>query len=478
MKNQIHHHSYDSIFKRLFSNFFFTDKLDLHKLILGGILFFFIIGSYTVVKELQNIVFGTLVGANKVPLAKLLAILILIPMVFFDSFLADRVRRHTLLIIYLTSISFMLLTLSIFLPLDKMNLDTKTLSLSSGEEFSVWVFFLTVEMYMPCIVGTFWAFMNSISNPKGAEKTYAFVVCCSKIGGVITAILCYYFMSTNFSFFQNILDSTRVKSLIFLSAFMLLSALLSLQISLRKFSPEVFHGYRNVSVISEKVEKTGVLSGIKILMKNRYVLGIFMLIFCTDSLNEIVNYQRLLIMIEAAKKSTSGSGIITLSSIAYKNIIHMHIVGFLIAFLVTNGFMRFIGTKLSLFIMPTVATTAIMLYSFNGNQGIIMQLYVLLHALNYSIGTPVRESLYIIANKDIQLKSKFTIDAISLKSSKSFAQSFNYMNANFISSVFGKAGMIICGNIFMMTLCSIWIFTCYNLSKRYSEAIEKNEIIS
>ena len=57
-------------------------------------------------------------------------------------------------------------------------------------------------------------------------------------------------------------------------------------------------------------------------------------------------------------------------------------------------------------------------------------------AMGYTINTPIRESLYIVASKDIQFKAKFTVDAIGLKFARSSGQGFNYFNTHIISKLY------------------------------------------
>ncbi|WP_323722279.1 hypothetical protein [Candidatus Fokinia crypta] len=190
---------------------------------------------------------------------------------------------------------------------------------------------------------------------------------------------------------------------------------------------------------------------------------------CTDAIGEVINYQRLSLMFNQAKSSSSFNDdkIVDLVSTIYSQIAYMQLIAFILSFFIANGLLRFIGIRRSLFIVPIFVGIGITLYFLTGMQQLIICLYVALYALNYSIGTPVRESLYIVTDRDVQVKSKFVIDACAVKMSRSLSHGFNYCNVQYILSAFGKRASIFANNAFMLGFCAIWLCTAYFMGKAY-----------
>ena len=70
------------------------------KFILLTISFAFVLGSYTIAKELKDSIFVSIVGKDHLPMAKLLVIFLLIPAALVYSRLVDVFRRYQLLAFY------------------------------------------------------------------------------------------------------------------------------------------------------------------------------------------------------------------------------------------------------------------------------------------------------------------------------------------------------------------------------------------
>ena len=77
--------------KNIFKNLLDVDRSELVKVILLTISFFFVIGAYTIAKELKDVVFTSIVGLDRryQAYAKIISMLVLIPTIMFHSRLVD-----------------------------------------------------------------------------------------------------------------------------------------------------------------------------------------------------------------------------------------------------------------------------------------------------------------------------------------------------------------------------------------------------
>ena len=82
----------------LFKSMFNVAPHERLKLLLLSITFFFVIASYTIIKELKDSIFVAVVGNGYIPYAKTLTMLVLVPAILFYSFLVDRLRRYHLVV--------------------------------------------------------------------------------------------------------------------------------------------------------------------------------------------------------------------------------------------------------------------------------------------------------------------------------------------------------------------------------------------
>ena len=111
------------------------------------------------------------------------------------------------------------------------------------------------------------------------------------------------------------------------------------------------------------------------------------------------------------------------------------------------------------------------------DTSLIIVVFVVIHALNYTIGTPMRESLYIVTSRDIQFKAKFAIDVFGLKCSKGFGHFFNYVNTRYITTILGVGAASAATSVFFAVILTIWITTAFLTGKKYSEAIAENKVL-
>ncbi|CAL7960996.1 ATP:ADP antiporter, AAA family [Alphaproteobacteria bacterium] len=447
------------LIKRLFS----LSKIEQQKLKITGLLFFCIIASYTIAKELQHIIFNVAVGITHMPFAKLLIMLLLLPLLFVDGMLVDRFRRDQILMLYLTIFSFTGLTFCYLLGTGDVQAHVSPII--------GWLFFLYVEGYVVFILGVFWAFANSIHNPQHAEHTYGFIVSISKLGGIFSGGFAYLFLSTRLS--ENFKDIDKLRVLLCISSAMLGIAALFLYTQLKKVKKNVLQGY--CTNICEKIEKTGAAAGLKLMIKQPYILGIFFIIFSYEVMVEVINYQRLLVVMPG-KAAAVGESISAIGTALYCQSMTMQALACILSFFIANGMLRFLGIRTSLFIMPIFVFCILAAYFASGVQQIFVFLYIVLHALNYGVNTPIREGLYIVASRDIQLKSKFIVDGLAVKTGRCTGQLFNIgvskvlMHAQYGSIAFATNTFFICG-------LSIWFIVCTAVGKRYAKAIRQNELI-
>ena len=453
-----------------FYKLLFLDRAEFLKLIIGGILFFSIIGAYTLTQELKYGIFSAIVTPYHIPTAKLLAFVILFPAIILDGYLVDRFQRYQLVILYTFIFGVIGVFFTFFLSHPEIGINNTKQDV--GRIFG-WAFFLYVEAFAPFLLGVFWAFMNSIHNPKNAQKTYGFIVATSKVGGIVVTSFAYLFLSQQKLLSISLDGTKRIQIILLLASSLLLFASFFLSIMIKKLNLSAFKGYH--TKINEKTKKTGVWIGIQLLLKNRYVLGIFLLVFLADILAEILNYKRILISVKSSQAANNELSYMLAK--LYLQMFYMQFLGFAISLIFTNSLMRFLGTRFCMFIMPIFTLIFALTYILTGIDTIIIWLYIVIKAMYYTIGAPVRESLYIVTNKDIQFKAKFVIDALGIKLARNTGQAFNYMT-NMLSKFQGQFASMLATNILFITIPIVWVVVAYFVGNTYNGAIKKDKVIA
>ena len=111
-----------------------------------------------------------------------------------------------------------------------------------------------------------------------------------------------------------------------------------------------------------------------------------------------------------------------------------------------------------------VQTPQAMLYVFIG-----------LGSINYSLSSPLRESLYIPTMKAVKFKAKSWIDTFGTKVSKAFGS----VVVDIVQHFFAETSILgLVYGAFFSSLMGLWFVVSFFLGKKYQSAVAKNEIIS
>lgn len=438
--------------------------------------FFFIIGSYTVIRELRDSIFVFVVGKKYLSDAKIVSLIGFIPAIFLYSKLVDKMRRYYLLCAYCAFYAISGLVFAHFLGDPTLGIPNVV---KSPDRIIGWLFYFFVEGFSPFVVSVFWAFLNSISSPESA-KNYGFLVSGSKVGGMLASASAWYFLSRATPAGLPIYsDTINHQILILISSLLLLCVPFIIFWMMKKIPGRFLHGYEAVyQVEKEKVKQgeaeTGIFAGLSMLVRYPYVLGIFCMVYFYEMVTTVLSIMRVGIA-EDASSSMSGT-----SAYLYEVIFYTHAVGLVISLIGTGTLVRLLGEKRSLMLIPI--TSGLFLAYFMASYVAILAWctstkalivgYIGLKAINYAFSQPVRESLYIPTVKEIKFKSKSWIDAFGSKVGKTSGATFSRIAVGMGDGAFFS---IHAGFFGLVTIT--WIAIAYLLGRRFEEAVSKNEVI-
>jgi ATP:ADP antiporter, AAA family len=457
----------------LYESFFGINRTERLKLLLTMGVFFFVIGGYTVMKELGNSIFMTVVGKAYLPWAKNIAVVVLFPAILLYAYMVDRLRRYQLLMVCSLFFGIAGLIFAYFLGDAQIGIHNTD---ASPYRLFGWLFYFFVEGYSPFLVSVAWAFANSINTPEEAKRSYSLLVSGSKVGGMLMSATAWYILQSSL---ENGLDRFAVlnhQKLILLSSCSVLCVPLALYFLVRYVPGMNLHGYEAVYQLEkerEKVKKEEVPSlfgGLLQLIKQPYLLGIFGVIFFYETINVVLGYLRLLV-VQGAVKDISG-----LSAALYVQIFWIHAATFIVSLIGTSALLRVLGERRCLLLVPIAVGILLFLFAINGTVSIVTLVYACVRILNYAIAYPIRETLYIPTVKEIKFKSKSWIDAFGSKIAKAFGAGFSLTYLAVIER-FGAAAAFATQTGFFSVVVMLWIIVAYLLGKKFDDAVKNNKVI-
>ena len=302
----------------------------------------------------------------------------------------------------------------------------------------------------------------------------------SKVGGISAALFAWYLLGHShildrFGHFNH--DVVAHQILMGVVSVLLLCVPILLIILMRLVPGHYLHGYeavyqrekRNDELREEGGDgKTSIFSGIKLLLESPYVLGIFALVFCYETLNVVIGIQRIGLLQEA---STSMAGLT--ASMFWQRFLS-HFYGMILSFFGMQFLLRRFGLRKCLLMVPVLIGLFLLFFIMTYSAESIMYVFIGMGAVNYSISHPLREALYIPTTKDMKFKAKAWIDTFGMK----FSKGFGCIVLNVVN--FCTAGTALANTVYggiFAGLMMLWFATSWWLGKQYDKSIRSNAII-
>ncbi len=454
-------------FRNVFTRLRALERKEFLKLVGASAVFALVIMAYTILKELKDIVFVATVGIDYVPNAKLVAIFVLIPFILLYSYLVNRLRRHQLLCFYAVVYGFFGLVFAYLLGDPVHGLLNP---ITSPTRLLGWIFYIFIEGASPFIVGVTWAFTNSVFTPKEAREGYGFLVAFSKTGGMAGAAFSWILLS-RFLLIPGIL---KQQLLVIVPSVALLLVPFAVVYMIKKVGKQNLHGYEAAYEYQKEADKKHqqgtIFSGLKLFIKQPYVLGIFSMVMFYEVVDSVISYLRLVY----ARGETAD--LEQFSSKLFAIAFSYHFLGFFIALLGTSALLHWLGERKCLLLIPLAIGSLLFTFLTFSSFSVCMFVFITMRAIDYGFLYPVRESLYIPTVKAIKFQSKAWIDAFGKRFSKAVGAQFNILSRTALH--YGGMGMFQAMHwAFFAFIVSVWTIAAFFLGKRYSKAIKDNEVI-
>jgi AAA family ATP:ADP antiporter len=382
----------------------------------------------------------------------------------------DKIRRYQLLIVY--SILFGVANLIFAYYIGHPRVGILNTDASPYRLFG-WFFYFFVEGYTPFVVSVFWSLVSSVNSPGEAKRNYGYMVAGSKLGGMVTAALAWYFFDLSgravYPYFTHVVahQVILVISTLFLAFIPLIATLF-----VRMVPGHLLHGYEAAYQLEKQQSESGVIpkpsmwSGLEMFVKYPYVLGIFGMVFFYEVIATVLGYLRL-----GVAQADAGS-ISDISRVLFEIAFKAHCVGFVISLIGTQFLLAWLGTRVCLMLVPFSVGAFLLYLIFETTPQSLVNAFVAFQAAHYAFFMPVRESLYLPTVKEIKFKSKSWIDAFGSKFAKTAGSMFNVF-----ASKMGASFMLPVHSFFFAIMVGLWFVMTFFLGRRFERVIVNNEVI-
>lgn len=442
--------------KKLYGNFESRDEVK--KFIVLGIAFFLIIGTYWSLRPLKDAIFASIVGASYQPLAKIISMFAVFPIVMLYSKLVDSFSKNTVFYILTAFYGLTAFAFSWAFLQPGMGLAN---TVESPARIVGWLWYVWVESFGSLIVALFWAYTQDITNPESAKRGFPLIAMLGQLGNIVGPLT-----------FDNLDKSFNLAYMVLITGIM--TFLIGFVIWL--FVRIVPADQRQVYSAGESKQHSepGFFEGLKILIKTPYLLGIFGIITFYEI---IVTTFDFLFKIQVAEQYSSSA---ERASMLFKYSYMVGIVAFLCVLFGINNIQRKLGMKSSLLVLPILVALAIVSTKFFGGLSILFWIMVFSKAVNYALNQPTLKQLYIPTSEDAKYKSQAWIEMFGSRFSKGASSGFNTLRKSLIAAQGLSSGSALFITMFTFTgfgFIAIWIPVAIYVSRKYNKAVETNSLI-
>lgn len=440
-----------------FGNF---EREEFKKFLRMGLIFALIIGVYWTLRPLKDAVFIQLVGKLYLPYAKTVSVIALLPLVMFYTRLLEKTSREKMLVILPTFYGLAVLLFSVVM-LFVQGAAGSGLTMVVG-----YIWYLFIESFGSLMVALFWAFSADITDPASAKRGFPLVVAIGQIGGII------------FPYGIGGLPHRLGLKTDFLSMLILGALLLLIIPTLRYFwraTPkkllQAYHGKNEEK--EEKEQEPGFLEGLKLLLKHKYLLGIFAANFIYEVVVTIFDFNFKL----AASEIYSGVALSNYLSIYGSSV---NIVSLCCLLLGISNVTRFLGVGVALAAMPIIVGVALFGFLSISSLTFLFILMVGAKAINYALNGPALKQLYIPTTPDARFKAQAWIETFGSRSSKQAGSVFNMSLAPLQAAhgiLVGKARYLMYSGFIGFPLLGLWFVVALMLGRTFKRAIKEKKVV-
>lgn len=438
-------------------------KEEIKKFLSLGTIFAFVIGFYWTLRPLKDSIFQSMAHASLQPLAKIVSLFVLIPVLMLYNKLLEKTSTRKAL--YILCMVYFVATIAFGLAFMHPTIGLAN-TVASPYRLIAWAWYVFVESFGSIMVALFWAIITNITPPESASRGFSLVYLMGQVGSILGPLLLTkgavkYFGSS--------------APVVIVTAFLLLPVIIGFYIFF-KVTPKSqlagFHGKNEQEV--EEQQEPGLLEGLKLMISKPYLLGIFVAVSMFEIITTILDFRfKYMVYSECADEAARA---FYLGDYA----VWLNLISLIMLILGASNVQRKIGLTAALVITPIALGTLVFLMYLYPNLAVLFWLMVAAKAVNYAFNGPSIKQLYVPTSKDVKEKATAWIETFGSRGAKASSSLYNLLNQSFIKW-FGKAAgqsyHIAIGSFMALGFSAVWVFIAIYLGKTYKKAVDQKKIV-
>ncbi len=443
----------------------FTREELLRALLLGAA-FACIIGTYWTMRPLKDALFKAVVigegpsaDASWLAWAKIVSVLVLVPVTLAYSRLVDCLQRNRLFCVLGGLASGLLILFALLFSDAAWGLPNKE---ASPARLLGWSWYVFVEAYGSLMIALFWAYCSDCIDAESAKRSFPLIVLLGQVGGMIGP------QSTDLPAMLGFQTSAPLVAAC--GASTLAVVLLIRWFASHSDRPDRMPAAHAAAVRQSRDESaTGFLKGLRLLLTDRYLMGIFAAVAVYEVVVTIFdfNFKRL------AFAATSGDQATASLLGDYGSMVNL--VSFVCLACGISNVQRRLGMRAALCSMPFAVGAMVLAFEVAPTLTVLFWIMVAGKAVNYALNAPSLKQLYIPTSHDAKYKSQAWIEVFGARGAKAAGSGVNTLLRVFQAGAAGPAAGLAMYMVFASTLSGVllvgWFFVAWFLAGEYERRI-------
>jgi len=310
-----------------------------------------------------------------------------------------------------------------------------------------------VEGFGSTMVVLFWSFTSDITSSESGKIGYPIITMGAQIGGLVFTL-----------FFRNVTKFYGAPWVAFIIAGLIVLIPVLVHYFIRIMPKEQMGGFAGVR--QKQSKRTCFWDGLKLMLSNPYLLGIFAV---------VSSYQIVMTIVDFQFKCLADTFLVchkAFGTYLFDAAIYINAISILFLLLGVNSISRKLGLTASLILLPSLVAASLFVLKAHMTLPIAFWVIVFCKAINYALNQPTKEQLYIPTTKEAKYKSKAWIDMFGSRCSKSVGSAVNLLHP-----VLGPALFVIVSTGISLGIILVWILVGIFLGASHSLAIKNKRAV-
>ena len=405
-------------------------------------------------KTLKESLLTDFVGKGSLAHAKIASISLIIPLVFFYNFFANKISLESIFTFICTIYSALFIITGILYFIATSD-PALFLLLKIPPATIGWLAYLGTESFSSLLVSHYFVYLASTNTTDSAKRGYGLIIFATQLGNLFGPTI-----------IVSSLAAVGFSNLVF--GFSLL--ILTIPLFIKLFTNNVSAHLRKSDAPEEKISKThnpleekSFFQGVSLLYQNPYLMGLATITTLHEVISSMLDLQ---FKIQVNEYYTGIDYATYMGSFAQMNAI----LGILFGFFGTSFLLRKIEIRSCLILYPLLLAGIVWsIWSIPSIQ-VFFAGMIAIKTLGYTLNRPIQEIMFIPTSNAVKTQTKSIIDSIGKRGGKALGASIVHALTNLSES------LLTATTYTSLALLTGWVVIAIKTGTKYKNLI-KNKII-